>query len=263
MTNLVAVAEGAGPLDVLAQRYRAAFEKTKAGREQWIEGTLELAAVIREARELIPDHREYSHWLTRNQLEQFHPNKLRAYVGLGVMHRKDPAAANKLLEDNFGLEVRTIWEKQPKSTPTRLGKGPISHKSGAYKRKRAARIPTVMQEANPPPAPKTWLKDRFLTPEQVDPDFKGTDLEFTTAYGHVPIHTKAQLADNKRQDALTAFLGTVADLDRTARAMLAALAGVDPATLKEWVSKPAKAEKWRVWCNTLRDAVEAIETQRS
>jgi hypothetical protein len=39
----VTVPEGGTEIDMLAERYRAAFTKMDGGRAQWIEGTLELA----------------------------------------------------------------------------------------------------------------------------------------------------------------------------------------------------------------------------
>ena len=264
MTNLVTVPQGGNMLDVLAERYRAALSKRGGGREQWIEGTLELAAVVAEARGRMPDHREYSRWITRYQLEQLHPAELAALAGIGNLER---SAGEKLLEKNFGLAVRTIWEKKhkkPVADPSEKGKGPISRVSGASKRKRAAVIPTVMRDEIPMPAPKPQkqLSEMFLTPEQVDPDFKGTPLEFTTKYGHVLLHTKDQIAQTKRQEALSAWLGAVADLERTGRAMLVALAQVDPATIAEWAGKPAKAEKLRGWCDSIQVACEAISKLR-
>lgn len=265
MTNptLVTVPQGGTMLDVLAERYRAAFNKMEGGREQWIEGTLELAVVVAEARGRMPDHREYNRWITRYQLEQLHPAELAALAGIGNLEHKKPGAGHKLLEKNFGLAVRTIWEKKrerPLADPSEKGRGPNSRVSGASKRKRAAIIPTVMRDDDdkPPPPPRKELSTMMLTPEQVDPDFKGTPLQFATKYGHVLLHTKDQIKHNKRQEALMTWVGTVADHAQTARAMLAALANVDPATLAQWTSKPAKTEKLRAWCNCIQSACEAI-----
>jgi hypothetical protein len=118
-----------------------------------------------------------------------------------------------------------------------------------------------MRDETPMPPPKP-TKQLFLTPEQVDPNFKGTPLQFTTKYGHVLVHTKEQIEQTKRQEALMAWLGTLADLERTARAMLAALANVDPAAIAEWTGKPSKAEKLRAWCDSLQLACEAISRLR-
>jgi hypothetical protein len=39
-------------MSVLADRIRTAYERTERGRHEWIEGTLELAAALAEAREV-------------------------------------------------------------------------------------------------------------------------------------------------------------------------------------------------------------------
>ena len=94
----------------------------------------------------------------------------------------------------------------------------------------------------------------FLTPEQVDPDFKGTALSFATKYGHVPLHTKDQLEDNKRQQVLTAWIGAIAEHARTARTLLTTPAP-DAETLAEWKGKAGKGEKLKTWHNAIRDAL--------
>jgi hypothetical protein len=244
-------------LDILALRYRTAFDKTKAGREQWIEGTLELAATLLDLRNTYPDHREYARWTAKHQLECLLPNVRWALTKIGEM---DPVEARKLLVDNCRFSWRTIWEKKakkPVTDPSAKGKGPqqtFSRTSGSSKRKRAVRIPTVMQDDYEPPerAKAFNLKARELTPEQVDPDFKGTPLEFTTKYGHVPLHTKGELEHHKCQEALATWLRAMTDYDLKSRAMLTALAAVDPATLREWLAKPGKTEKLRTWCQSIK-----------
>ena len=97
---------------------------------------------------------------------------------------------------------------------------------------------------------------KALTREQVDPDFVGTPLEFSTKYGHVNLQTKQQIDHHKSQEELMAWLGLVSDHERTARALLAAT--VDLETLREWMSKPAKAEKLRTWLSNIERACESL-----
>jgi hypothetical protein len=243
---------------VLAMRYRAAFDKTRAGREQWIEGTLELATVMLEARERFKSDREYGGWLTRNQLEYLHPNDRMALTGFGERECKEPGAGRKLLEDNFGLAWRTIWEKKAKGSQaysTSSGKVQQRPNSQYARRKR---VPTVMQEDNPPPPARKAVHLNGLTREQVDPDFKGTPLEFATKYGHVNLHTKEQIEHHKQQEALAAWLGAMADHERSGREMVTALAAVDPETVREWLAKPGKAGKLQAWCNSIALACEKL-----
>ena len=121
MTNnptLVSVPQGGTELDVLALRYRVAFDKMKGGREQWIEGTLELAIVVAETRIKLPDHRGFSQWLQRHELGFLSPKIVQALVGFS----RDIKAARKMLEGTKAKSWRSIWEKQPKRTPIKIDK---------------------------------------------------------------------------------------------------------------------------------------------
>lgn len=251
------VPQGGTALDVLAERYRAAFTKMEGGREQWIEGTLELALVVRHARIEYPDHRAFSQWQERHTLRKLDKNQVTSLLWMAT----DLKTARTTLEQTSSKSLELIYRNRPQRTlpnPRRGAPQTFSRRSGASQRKR--RIPDVMREDNPPPppAPRKRLSDFGLTPEQVDPDFKGTALEFATKYGHVNLHTKGEIEQTKRQEALAAWLGAMADHERTGRAMLAALAAVDSVTLREWMSKPSKAEKLRAWHNSVQIPCEAI-----
>jgi hypothetical protein len=256
------------------------------GRTQWIEGTLELAVVVAEARNEMPDHHGFSRWLQRHGLEQIHPNDRSALVGFS----KDLTVARSLLENSKSISWRVIWENRPKQANaalTKIGRGRISPRSqhdasGASKRRRNT-IPDVMREDHVPgtrsrseplpsrrrqrPAPEIMQEKqpapvrkgvilKGLTREQVDPDFKGTSIEFATKYGHVNLKTKQQIEQTKRQEELMAWIGLVSDHERTARVLLAAT--VDPDTLRQWMSKPAKAEKLRTWLSNIERACESL-----
>ena len=255
MTGLFAIPEGANALDVLAQRYRTAFDKTTAGRAMWIEGTLELAKVIKEAkgRDELKSVAAYSRWLRRNGLKDISPQDRSALNNFA----NDLVYARQLLEKSTSISWQGIWRDRPNKSQAHLS---TNRKMQPQRKSKRDLIPDVIREANAPPEPKPTkdLSKHFLTREQVDPDFKGTALEFATAYGHVPLHTKQQIEYNKRQEALMAWIGTIADHERTGRAMLTALPAVDPATLKEWMAKPGKAEKIQGWSKSVQVACEAL-----
>jgi hypothetical protein len=246
--SLIAVPKDATTLDVLAQRYRAAWDKMQGGREQWIDAVLEFSAVVLEAREKYPSNQDYNRWITRNQLQHLHPNELRAHVGIGRRSQKNLAAMRKLLEENIGLSMRTIWEKKYEKPIS-----PFLEKRGTPQRSNRSNLPQ-----DPRPERKAVIL-KGLTREQVDPDFKGTALEFATKYGHVNLHTKQQIEHNKRQEALMAWLGAVTEHARTANT-ITALPCVDPATLREWIGKPGKAEKLKAWCKSIRSACESLHS---
>jgi hypothetical protein len=287
-------------VDLLAERYRAASDKIdegqrliKAGRVQsqdgralWIEGTLDLAVIVREKRIDLPDHHAFGRWLQQQGLRYLSNSEMTALHGFG----RDLVVARKMLEESTAISWRGVWEKTPKrprnDTPPMDGKGVIpahGRPSGSWQRKRRNTIPTVMRDDyepgsvmrslqeqpapgrrrrrnvadNPPVLPRKAVKLNALTREQVDPDFVGTPLEFATKYGHVNLQTKQQIEHHKHQEELMAWLGLVSDHERTARALLAATAA-DSETLREWMSKPAKAEKLRTWFSNIERACESL-----
>lgn len=59
-----------------------------------------------------------------------------------------------------------------------------------------------------------------LTPQQVDPDFKGSPQDFTDKYGHVQILTKAQREDEADKAAFSAWVGAFRALKNPLREYL-------------------------------------------
>lgn len=268
----------------LAQ-FKTGRKQSKEGRAIWIEGTLDLATVVAEKRIDLPDHVAFSRWCQRYCLDPISSADRSALYGFA----RDLSAARTMLEESKAATWRGVWEKKPKqaanAAPSMDGRGRISRSqhdaSGSSKRKRVTVIPTVMRDDWEPGSIKARVGDsptkpkrhrqvhapqperkavilKGLTREQVDPDFKGTPLEFTRKYGHVNLHTKAEIEETKRQEALMAWLGTVTDHERTGNAMLAAFAAVDLDALRQWMAKPAKAEKLRAWCNSVKAAYESL-----
>lgn len=248
-------------VDLLAERYRAAFDKTvriqkqsEAVRAEWIEATLELAAVVLEARNRFPDHHAFHRWHERNGLRTLTEGERAALLGFA----RDPVTARKLLTESTSYKVRTIWENVPKGmqrTPSGTEGGtpaPLSRRTGHAHRQRRQRIPDVMQER--PVRPIVHLKP--LTREQVDPDFEGNSVQFATKYGHVNLHTKAEIEHNKHQDVLQKWLGIVANAARAAEAV----SGLpDPETMIDWLQKPGKRARFDGWIYTLETVVARLK----
>jgi hypothetical protein len=117
--------------------------------------------------------------------------------------------------------------------------------------------------AEPLPPPREFGPIKALLPEQVDPDFKGTPLEFKAKYGHVTLHTKEQIAHNEQQELLSIGHSAIAEHERTGRVMLAALAKIDPETLAAWLRKPGKQEKLQGWIDSIQRACDALRTLKS
>lgn len=252
-------------IDLRTARFRAAFDKIHIGRAQaekgravWIDGTLELATEMTNGR-TEPNHQEFSRWLERHQLQKISKDDRTALLWMG----KDLEAARAALEQTNSWSWLEIYRKRPREALRGPSKGPASDKShkryrsGSEKRK-GPRIPDVMQEDNPPPERKGVVL-KGLTREQVDPDFKGTSLQFRTKYGHVHLQTKQEIEHHKHQEELQAWLSAIGDHDRSAKAMLTAFSAVHQPTLQEWLSKPSKVEKLQAWYNSMQLACDALQ----
>jgi hypothetical protein len=286
--NLTIVPQGTSPLDVLAARHRAAWDKVQHGRQEWVEGTLELASVLAEERKLLPDNTDFSRWLERNGLAKIDKNVRAALIGMAG----DLAATREALEKTDNTNWRYIWEtklRKSLSSSAKTRQAPVARQSkterqlidrvlnlhltrgysfdqtaaelGLTKGKVAGIVfrnsNTNSNPAPQPPAPKPreykGLDSKTLTREQVDPDFKGDAVQFATKYGHVLLHTKTEIEENKRQEVLRAWQAAITDIQQTARALGNAEAP-DPDTLRQWLSKPGKARKLQVWLAAIETA---------
>jgi hypothetical protein len=207
-----------------------------------------------EAKKRMPDTTQFSLWIERNGLQKINNDKRAALLGMA----RDLTAARLMLEKSSSSSWDLIWRNRPQ---TRLRSVPNSQPQPNRGRSKHNRIPDVMRDDAPtqaPPSRKPPPTLKVLTPEQVDPDFKGTPLDFSTKYGHVNLYTKQQIEQTKRQDALMEWLGMVADLDRIGRGMLSALAKVDHAAIDEWMGKNGKRDKFQAWSKSVQLASDAI-----
>jgi hypothetical protein len=98
------------PMNVLADKIRSAFHRTERGRFEWIEGTLELAVLLSEARERFPSNTPFSHWIIDAELEDINYNDRAALI-----HMADNLQlARVVLEETERLSWQLIWEKEIK-----------------------------------------------------------------------------------------------------------------------------------------------------
>lgn len=250
--------------DPLAERLRAALAKIgrghKAwmqGREQWVDGTLELAAVIADSRKQYPDHNTFSRWLERQGLAKMSKDDRAALLNIAAA---DQVAMRQELLASTSISWIMIWRNHRLAAPSkRPSKGPLSresHRSGSARRKRAARIPDVMRDDWVRPV-RPVVAIKGLTPKEVDPDYDGDYIKHTAKYGPVQLHTKAEIEESKRQEALQNWLGAIASHVRTAEALLAC-ALPDPEMLAKWLKAPSKAAKMRAWQEILMRAEASI-----
>lgn len=102
----------------LAERIRAAFTRTEHGKQEWIEGTLELAVALAEARERFPNDQQFSYWLVDNDLECIGHQHRAALINMA----SDLVTARIVLEETKRTSWRYIWEEEMKARFTYVGK---------------------------------------------------------------------------------------------------------------------------------------------
>lgn len=84
------------------------------------------------------------------------------------------------------------------------------------------------------------FQDRVLTAEQVDPEFADKPHEFARRYGHVTLHTKAEIEADRDRAAFIAWRGTVKEI----RAQLRSLIKIAPFTnaqIARWLTGAGQA----------------------
>jgi|HubBroStandDraft_6_1064221.scaffolds.fasta_scaffold118412_2 hypothetical protein len=103
------------PGDQMVGRIRAAYDRTQQGQREWVAGTLELAALLAEARERFPANREFHYWLSA-KCEFLTPDNRAALIGLG----QNIELARRTLMQTQSFSWRLIWrEMQDKIHPER------------------------------------------------------------------------------------------------------------------------------------------------
>jgi hypothetical protein len=96
------------PMNVLADKIRAAFARTEHGRQEWIDGTLELATALSEARERFQkDDRKFSVWLAENDLDAIGKNDRAALISMA-----DQAITKQVLQETKRSSWFWIWREE-------------------------------------------------------------------------------------------------------------------------------------------------------
>jgi hypothetical protein len=98
----------AEPLARIKQRIVAAHERIVRGGTDWIEGTLEIATALREARaEVGEDDRRFNHWLKFNNLDYFPKDDRAALINVGG----DPELARSVQAEDPTMSFRALWDR--------------------------------------------------------------------------------------------------------------------------------------------------------
>jgi hypothetical protein len=144
------------PLAVLADRIRSAHGRTERGRQEWIEGTLELAAALAEARARFTSDQKFSHWIVDATLEDISHQDRAALIRMAG----DLAATRQVLEETQRNSWRLVWEKEIEPRFTNAGNPVIEPPNAANPPSIPASAPQVASEIASPPPPVKPLSKR-------------------------------------------------------------------------------------------------------
>lgn len=81
-----------------------------------------------------------------------------------------------------------------------------------------------------------------LSMQEVDPDFKGTRMEFIDKYGHVQLQTKVQMEIDRDRNAFSAWVGAIRGLRVPLRDYLK-VGKFKPENFEAWIKKAPSQEK--------------------
>jgi hypothetical protein len=247
-------------LEKLAERYRAAFDRTKQGRAEWIKGTMELAAVVLEARKLMPSNAEFGNWLAKNGLDDIAPNDRSALLGFA----KHPDEMRLILERTTRFSWQHIWmDETPKEwKELRLTQMSKTTSSLSYNPKKKAAIrrgAIAERQAEVLRKNKEFVSGTLkgLTAEEIgEPELANDPRMLREKYGPVRILTKTQVEENASIDRIQDWIKLAKDAQRFAAAEI-------PEDLYEWAERPGKRQKLERWLAALEPVAGIIAQIRS
>jgi hypothetical protein len=119
-------------LTTIGQRFIAGHVRAGRGVQEWVEGSLEMAAALAEARDRFLSDNEFSDWLAGQGHNLVSKNDRAALINLG----RDIHTARKVLEETESQSYRLIWDKVKDWFPS----------SGKPPRKKPAESPEEVAE---------------------------------------------------------------------------------------------------------------------
>jgi len=99
----------------LGRQINAAFDKAKKGRQEWIEGTLELASLLLKARRKFASHNKFSEWCKKTCPDLNHQDRA-ALINMA----KDLSFTRSILEQTKRTAWQNIWYYEIKQPSPRL-----------------------------------------------------------------------------------------------------------------------------------------------
>jgi hypothetical protein len=95
------------PLPAIAESYRINRKRSDQGRQEWIEGTLGMAADLAEARGRFPSNPQFGHWLVDNELDDLGKNDRAALINMAA----DLVLMRRILEETSSRSWEIIWNE--------------------------------------------------------------------------------------------------------------------------------------------------------
>lgn len=92
----------------IAERVRAAYQRTHGARREWIEATLELAAALAEGRERFPSDNHFAHWIVDAGLEDIGHQDRAALISMAG----NLPLARVILQETQRLSWQLIWREE-------------------------------------------------------------------------------------------------------------------------------------------------------
>lgn len=96
------------PMNILADRIRTAFARTECGKQEWIEGTLELAIALAEARGRFPANQQLSVWLAENDLDVITKDDRMALINMAG----HLTTSRQVLQETTRTSWQWIWREE-------------------------------------------------------------------------------------------------------------------------------------------------------
>jgi hypothetical protein len=95
-------------LTILAERIARAWARVAGVKEQWVEGTLELAVAITDARDRFPSDRQFAQWLAENELDNFSRDDRAALIQMA----RHLDVARIVLQETQRTSYQWIWREE-------------------------------------------------------------------------------------------------------------------------------------------------------
>lgn len=101
-------------LDQIARRIQDGHDRTIRGGQEWVEGSLQVAAALLEGREALPANIHFGRWLKEQGLDFYNKNDRGALLGLA----SDLAVARTVLIENEDTRCyQNIWRANKRRFP--------------------------------------------------------------------------------------------------------------------------------------------------